>query len=61
MSDAPRSFSASIITRLTPTAIAGRASGSATRKKLAARPAPSVRETSITQADCIRNIARVAR
>ena len=55
------SFSASISARLTPTAMAGRASGSATRKNTPARLAPSVRATSSVAADCIRNSARTGR
>ena len=55
------SFSASISARLTPTAIAGRASGIATRKKTCRRFAPSVRATSSVAADCIRKSARTGR
>ncbi|MGF6230284.1 hypothetical protein QFZ27_004239 [Inquilinus ginsengisoli] len=53
------SFSASISARLTPTAMAGRASGSATRRNTWPRRVPSVRDTSTRLAAWVRNIARV--
>lgn len=55
------SFSVSSSARLTPTAIAGRASGMTTRQNVATRPAPSVRAASRRLADCVTNIARVLR
>ena len=55
------SFSASSSARLTPIATAGRASGSATRKKARDGAAPSVRATSSVGADCIRKSARTGR
>ena len=57
-SEAPMSFSASIKARLTPMAIAGRASGIATRRKTRMRFAPSVRATSSVAVDCIWKTAR---
>ena len=55
------SFSVSIRARLTPTAMAGRASGSATRQKIWCGLVPKVRETSTRLAAWVRNIARVGR
>ncbi|VWC28365.1 hypothetical protein BLA24064_06199 [Burkholderia latens] len=55
------SFSVSSSARLTPTAIAGRASGTTTRQNVAMRAAPSVRAASSRLADCVTNIARVLR
>jgi hypothetical protein len=57
----PKSARTSISTSAVPPAIAGRASGSATRKKAEDRPWPSVREHSIRQVDCCRNAARQSR
>jgi len=54
----PKSASASITHNVTPAAIAGRATGSATRKNTAAGPRPSVRAASTTPADWPANAAR---
>ena len=60
-SAAPTSFSASIKARPTPTATAGQASGTATRRNSTAPDAPSVRAASSTSADCMANAARALR
>ena len=60
-SDAPMSLSASIRASESPTASAGRASGSATWRASIRRVAPSVRATSNSAALCVWNIARAAR
>ena len=52
------SLSTSSSARLRPTAMAGRASGSATRKKAPSGVAPSVRAASIRCAGCVMNMAR---
>ena len=44
-----------------PTTMAGRASGSATRKNTPARPAPRLRAASSRLAACVMNITRVLR
>ena len=52
------SLSVSSSARLRPTASAGRASGSATRKKAPPRLSPSVRAASIRWAGWVMNMAR---
>ncbi|MNT21049.1 hypothetical protein D3C72_1563720 [compost metagenome] len=55
------SFKVSSSARLTPTTMAGRAKGKATRQKTAMRPAPSVRAASSRLAACVMNMTRVLR
>jgi len=55
------SFSVSIRARLMPTAMAGRASGSATRHRIWRRGVPRVRATSTRFAAWVVNIARTGR
>ena len=55
------SFSASRSASVTPMTMAGRASGSATRKNTSPLPAPSTRAASSAAAFCIRKEARAAR
>ena len=57
----PKSARASISASATPPAIAGRASGTATSRKLPQGPRPSVRLTSIMQVHCSRKAARASR
>ena len=57
----PKSASVSISASATPPAIAGRASGIATLKKLPQAPRPSVRLTSSMQVHCSRKAARARR
>ncbi|MNS56496.1 hypothetical protein D3C72_893560 [compost metagenome] len=55
------SFKVSSSARLTPTTMAGRANGRATRQNTATRPAPKVRAASSRLAACVMNITRVLR
>ncbi len=55
------SLSVSISTSATPATIAGRATGSSTRKNTLAGRAPSVRATSAMSRPCIRKTTRAVR
>ncbi len=57
----PKSASVSISASAVPAAIAGRASGSATRKKVPQAPRPASRPASIALRDCSRNAVRASR